>query len=48
LKADLFPESGLQERKDNFLNFYFNDKSLIIKLLANFDALNYVFYLMEI
>jgi bacillithiol synthase len=48
LKADLFPEGGLQERKDNFLNFYLNDKSLIIKLLANFDALNYTFYLLEV
>ena len=47
LKNKLFPEGGLQERKENFLNFYLNDNSLIIKLLDAFDALDFRFYILE-
>jgi bacillithiol synthase len=48
LKNKLFPDGGLQERKENLLNFYLNDKELIIKLLAAFEPLDYRFNLIEI
>ncbi len=35
--SKLFPNGGLQERTDNFLNFYLNDKDFLIKLLNYFD-----------
>lgn len=37
LHHKLFPNGGLQERTDNFLNFYLNDKDFLSKLLAFFD-----------
>jgi bacillithiol synthase len=48
LKNKLFPEGGLQERKENFLNFYLNDKEFINKLLASFDPLDFKFNIVEI
>lgn len=33
----LFPDGQLQERSDNFLNFYINDPAFIRALLDNFD-----------
>ena len=48
LKQKLFPDGGLQERKENFLNFYMNDNTFITKLLAEFDPLNYSFNIVEI
>ncbi len=48
LKQKLFPDGGLQERKENFLNFYLNDNTFIIKLLAEFDPLDYRFNVVEI
>ena len=48
LKQKLFPEGGLQERKENFLNFYLNDNLFITKLLAEFDPLDYRFNIVEI
>ena len=48
LKQKLFPDGGLQERKENFLNFYLNDNLFIIKLLAEFDPLDYRFNVVEI
>ena len=48
LKQKLFPDGGLQERKENFLNFYLNDKDFINKLLAEFDPLVYSFNILEI
>ncbi len=43
LKNKLFPNGGLQERYDNFLNFYLNDSQFLQKLLDSFDALDYRF-----
>jgi bacillithiol synthase len=43
LKNKLFPNGGLQERYDNFLNFYLNDSQFLQKLLATFDPLDYRF-----
>ena len=48
LKQKLFPDGGLQERKENFLNFYLNDKSFIEKLLEAFDPIDYRFNIIEI
>lgn len=43
LKAKLFPNGGLQERSENFLNFYLNDSTFIQKLLDSFDPLDFQF-----
>ncbi|MFN8344821.1 MAG: bacillithiol biosynthesis cysteine-adding enzyme BshC [Spirosomataceae bacterium] len=43
LKAKLFPSGGLQERSENFLNFYLNDNTFIQKLLDSFDPLAFQF-----
>lgn len=48
LKQKLFPDGGLQERKENFLNFYLNDKDFIKKLLQSFDPIDYSFNIIEI
>lgn len=48
LKQKLFPDGGLQERKENFLNFYLNDKEFINKLLEAFDPIDYSFNIIEI
>ncbi len=45
LRSRLFPEGGLQERSDNFLNFYLNNPQLIEQLLAGFDPLDFRFYM---
>lgn len=41
LKEKLFPGGILQERKENFLNFYLNDPSFIKILLQEFDPLDF-------
>lgn len=46
VKEALFPGGSLQERKDNFLNFYLNDPEFVKKLLSTFDALDYRMYLL--
>ena len=43
LKSKLFPNGGLQERSDNFLNFYLNDNQFLQKLLDVFDPLDFKF-----
>ncbi len=43
LKAKLFPNGSLQERSDNFLNFYLNDATFLKKLLSVFDPLDFKF-----
>jgi bacillithiol synthase len=43
LKEKLFPEGSLQERKDNFLNFYLNDRDFLKKLIDKFNPLDYRF-----
>ncbi|MBC8110860.1 MAG: bacillithiol biosynthesis cysteine-adding enzyme BshC [Verrucomicrobia bacterium] len=45
LKTKLFPHSGLQERNDNFLNFYLNNPDFLQTLLDNFDPLCFDFYI---
>lgn len=37
LRKKMFPEGGLQERHDNFLNFYINNPTLIPELHSAFD-----------
>ncbi|KAB7731896.1 bacillithiol biosynthesis cysteine-adding enzyme BshC [Rudanella paleaurantiibacter] len=41
VKQELFPGGGLQERVENFLTFYLNDKGFIEKLLGSFDPFDY-------
>lgn len=43
LKSKLFPNDSLQERTDNFLNFYLNNPSFIEKLIELFDPLEFKF-----
>ncbi|GAA4468423.1 bacillithiol biosynthesis cysteine-adding enzyme BshC [Nibrella saemangeumensis] len=38
---ELFPNGGLQERTENFLTFYLNDKTFIQQLLDAFDPLDF-------
>jgi uncharacterized protein YllA (UPF0747 family) len=37
IKDTLFPNGSLQERSDNFLNFYQQDTDFIKKILKTFD-----------
>ncbi len=46
LKDKLFPGGGLQERHDNFLNFYLNNPQFIDQLLAAFDPFDYRFHVL--
>lgn len=46
IKSRLFPEGSLQERKDNFLNFYLNDTAFIEKVENAFDPFDYKFYIL--
>lgn len=46
LKNKLFPGGGLQERSENFLNFYLNDPTFLDKLKATFDPLDFRFYVL--
>ena len=41
IKEKLFPNNGLQERQENFLNFYINDKQFIDKIYHGFDPFDY-------
>ncbi|MBK6266875.1 bacillithiol biosynthesis cysteine-adding enzyme BshC [Marivirga sp. S37H4] len=43
----LFPGSGLQERKENFLPFYKSDPAFIDKLLKSFDPFNLKFHILR-
>ncbi len=43
LKDALFPDSSLQERTDNFLNFYLNDPNFINLLLKSFSPFDFRF-----
>lgn len=46
VKDTLFPSGSLQERRDNFMNFYLSDPQFIQKLLDTFDAFDYQMYLL--
>jgi bacillithiol synthase len=48
LKSKLFPNGGLQERYDNFLNFYQNDPTFIEKLKEAFDPLDFRFNIIQV
>ncbi|HCM77121.1 MAG TPA: bacillithiol biosynthesis cysteine-adding enzyme BshC, partial [Cytophagales bacterium] len=48
VKEALFPNGGLQERSDNFLNFYQQDPQFINKALAVFDPFDFEFNLLKI
>jgi bacillithiol synthase len=43
VKDALFPNGNLQERTDNFLNFYQQDKDFISKLIQHFDPFDFRF-----
>lgn len=43
LKDALFPEGNLQERTDNFLNFYQSDPQFIARLISLFDPFDFRF-----
>lgn len=43
IKDYLFPNGSLQERTDNFLNFYLQDSAFIQKILAAFDPFDFRF-----
>lgn len=47
VKDALFPNGGLQERSDNFLNFYQQDPEFIQKMLNAFDPFDYQFNLLS-
>ncbi len=46
VKEFLFPGGGLQERKDNFLNFYLDDPEFIHQLVMNFDPFDLRFHIL--
>lgn len=46
LKEKLFPGGGLQERHDNFLNFYLNNPQFVEEIKAIFDPFLYEFYVL--
>ncbi len=48
VKEELFPNGSLQERHDNFLNFFVKDPKFIQKVLSSFDPFNYKMYLLHI
>lgn len=41
MRQKLFPNGGLQERHDNFLNFYINNPNLISELHSNFEPFSF-------
>ena len=47
IKDSLFPSGTLQERTDNFLNFYQQDPQFIQKLIETFDPFDYRFNIFQ-
>ena len=47
VKDELFPNGGLQERTDNFLNFYQQDPSFVQKLLEVMDPFDFNFNVLK-
>jgi uncharacterized protein YllA (UPF0747 family) len=43
VRSKLFPNNSLQERTENFLNFFINDSLFIKKILENTDPLIFDF-----
>jgi bacillithiol biosynthesis cysteine-adding enzyme BshC len=48
VKDTLFPNGSLQERADNFLNFYQQDPGFIKKLLQSLDPFDFQFYVFRL
>ena len=48
IKDSLFPNNGLQERKDNFLNFYLADPQFVNYCLASFDPFDLRFHIINV
>jgi bacillithiol synthase len=48
IKDSLFPDGNLQERTDNFLNFYHQDPQFISKLLKALDPFDFKFYVLQV
>jgi bacillithiol synthase len=46
LKQKLFPNGGLQERSENFLNFYLNNSGFLNQVSEVFDPLDFKMYVM--
>ncbi|MCC5920201.1 MAG: bacillithiol biosynthesis cysteine-adding enzyme BshC [Cyclobacteriaceae bacterium] len=47
LKSKLFPSGVLQERKENFLNFYINDPKFINRVYNSLDPFHFEFYVLS-
>jgi uncharacterized protein YllA (UPF0747 family) len=47
VKDSLFPGGGLQERTDNFLNFYQQDQLFVQKLIEHLDPFDYRFNIFQ-
>jgi bacillithiol synthase len=47
IKSRLFPNGSLQEREDNFLNFYINDPAFIDKLKASLYPFDFRFHILR-
>ncbi|MCA0365503.1 MAG: bacillithiol biosynthesis cysteine-adding enzyme BshC [Bacteroidetes bacterium] len=47
LKEKFFPGGGLQERTENFLNYYINDPEFLDKVKTAFDPLNFEFNIIK-
>ncbi|MEQ8470139.1 MAG: bacillithiol biosynthesis cysteine-adding enzyme BshC [Marinoscillum sp.] len=47
VKEKLFPNGNLQERHDNFLNFYLNHPGFIKELMEKFDAFDFRFHVLH-
>ena len=46
IKSRLFPGDNLQERHDNFLNFYINDPNFLENILSEFDPFDFRFHIL--
>ena len=47
IKEKLFPNGSLQERHDNFLNFYLNNPDFIEMILHQFEPFNFKFHVLH-
>jgi bacillithiol synthase len=47
VKDALFPNGSLQERTDNFLNFYQRDPQFIARLIESFDPFDFRFHILS-
>ena len=48
VKDSLFPGGGLQERTDNFLNFYQSDGTFIKRLIDSLDPFDFRFHILKL